>query len=180
MAGYDWSKGMSNNAVNAYENGEKPLSKWTKKEILSELENLGWNIENFKKFKVSDLKSELLEKSSWHHTSKFFNETNFYCIEEGLEENEALARLNSCVEKEILKKQQEEEAINNLQFKCGDIIYNSSVYGAPQLWLILSIDNNGCAELLNVCDHGINHGRWIMNANILNLPNSWDKWELYF
>lgn len=33
MAGYSgWS--MSNNAVTAYEDGEKPLSRWTKVDIL--------------------------------------------------------------------------------------------------------------------------------------------------
>ena len=37
MAGYrEYS--MSNNAVAAYENGENPLSKQTKKEILEEVE----------------------------------------------------------------------------------------------------------------------------------------------
>lgn len=33
MAGY-YGYSMSNNAVEAYENGEMPISKWTKKEIV--------------------------------------------------------------------------------------------------------------------------------------------------
>lgn len=37
MAGYSgWS--MSNNAVDAYSNGEKPLSKWTKADIFDTIE----------------------------------------------------------------------------------------------------------------------------------------------
>jgi hypothetical protein len=37
MAGYNgWS--MSNNAVDAYENGEMPLSKWNKEAILDAIE----------------------------------------------------------------------------------------------------------------------------------------------
>ena len=49
MAGYNgWS--MSNNAVMAYKDGEKPLSKWTKKDILDAIEkqavNLQCSIEN--------------------------------------------------------------------------------------------------------------------------------------
>lgn len=37
MAGYKgWS--MSNNAVAAYENGEMPISKWSKKEIIKRIE----------------------------------------------------------------------------------------------------------------------------------------------
>lgn len=38
MAGYN-GYSMSNNAVAAYQNGEKPLSKWTKKEILNQISN---------------------------------------------------------------------------------------------------------------------------------------------
>ena len=36
MAGYD-NYSMSNNAVAAYQTGEKPKSKWTKKDIMEEL-----------------------------------------------------------------------------------------------------------------------------------------------
>lgn len=94
MAGYDWKNGMSNNAVDAYENGEKPLSKWNKTEILNAISELGWNADLFKGFKVSDLKEVLLEESSWHHTSKFFNETSFYQISPYMFEEKALAILN--------------------------------------------------------------------------------------
>lgn len=38
MAGYN-GYSMSNNAVAAYQDGEKPLSKWTKKEILNRIAN---------------------------------------------------------------------------------------------------------------------------------------------
>ena len=37
MAGYNGFS-MSNNAVEAYENGEKPLSKWRKSDILETIE----------------------------------------------------------------------------------------------------------------------------------------------
>lgn len=36
MAGYH-NYSMSNNAVAAYENNEKPLSKWTKQEIINQV-----------------------------------------------------------------------------------------------------------------------------------------------
>ena len=39
MAGYKGFS-MSNNAVAAYESGEKPISKWTKREILSMIKSL--------------------------------------------------------------------------------------------------------------------------------------------
>ena len=74
---------MSNNAVEAYENGEKPLSKWTKSAILTELAELDAPVEvqNIAKTLSLDvLKDLFLYKSSWHHTSKMYNRTDFYSV----------------------------------------------------------------------------------------------------
>lgn len=73
MAGYNgWS--MSNNAVQAYEDGEKPLSKWTKQTFIETIAGMtGKDEEEVKKalkpYAVSTLRSQLLSLSSWHHTS---------------------------------------------------------------------------------------------------------------
>lgn len=77
MAGYD-GYSMSNNAVAAYESGEKPLSQWTKGDIISEIERLvsakeidiSFDIANLKKVPVSTLKDVCLKQTSWHHTSE--------------------------------------------------------------------------------------------------------------
>lgn len=74
---------MSNNAVDAYDNGEMPLSKWTKTAILNELVELDADseiIELAKKMTVKQLKDIFLYKSSWHHTSKMYNRTDFYSV----------------------------------------------------------------------------------------------------
>lgn len=72
---------MSNRAVQAYQCGEKPLSRWTKKEIISAIAELDANkAELFKKVKLPVLKSEVLSYSSWHHTSSHCNPTDFYSI----------------------------------------------------------------------------------------------------
>ena len=86
MAGYN-GYSMSNNAVAAYENGEKPLSKWTKKEIINQIEQreeieLNCSLEMLKKLSLKSLKENCLWCSSWHHTSNYFNETNFYDLDE--------------------------------------------------------------------------------------------------
>lgn len=90
MAGYS-GYSMSNNAVDAYSDGEKPLSKWTKKDLINAVfdyiksnpdEKISFNMENLKKVPLSVLKSALLYKSSWHHTSEFFNQTDFYSLDE--------------------------------------------------------------------------------------------------
>lgn len=68
MAGYDWSEGKSNNAVIAEESGlmtASRLAKWASR----------WK--RFRGCTASDIK-EILSPSEWHHTSKFFNRTNYY------------------------------------------------------------------------------------------------------
>lgn len=88
MAGYNGFS-MSNNAVAAYRDGEKPLSKWTKKEILNRIANqieqeeleLHCSLALLKKLSLKALKENCLCCSSWHHTSNYFNETNFYDVD---------------------------------------------------------------------------------------------------
>lgn len=85
MAGYSgWS--MSNNAVAAYEDGEKPLSKWRKIDILEAIEGsemeFKCSIEKLRKLPVKILKELCLRYSSWHHTSNHYNETDFYSLDE--------------------------------------------------------------------------------------------------
>ena len=88
MAGYNGFS-MSNNAVAAYESGEKPLSKWTKTNILEEIGKtireeeltLNFSMEKLKKLNAKTLKQICLYRSSWHHTSKHYNKTDFYSID---------------------------------------------------------------------------------------------------
>lgn len=86
MAGYHgWS--MSNNAVAAYNNGEKTLSKWTKNAILQAVAKIDpEKAELLAGVKLSVLKSNILSANSWHHTSKFYNETDFYSVEQDVVE----------------------------------------------------------------------------------------------
>lgn len=70
---------MSCRALQAYENGEKPLSKRKKEEIL---ELLSQESElDFSDMTLSMLKEYFLIKSGWHHTGKFYNKTAFYRFE---------------------------------------------------------------------------------------------------
>jgi hypothetical protein len=61
MAGYNWQRGKSNNAVDAERDNCFPASTLAKK--------LGVSAEAIRK---------TLEPSEWHHTSGWFNETNYY------------------------------------------------------------------------------------------------------
>lgn len=84
MAGYN-GYSMSNNAVAAYADGEMPLSKWTKAAILEAIfENCEIAEEKadlFRKMTTKELKDAFLRQSSWHHTSKFYNCTNFHSLD---------------------------------------------------------------------------------------------------
>lgn len=77
-------KSMSVRAARAYESGEKPLSKWTKKEIIQIVEDMefeNFSMDNFKKLHLATLKAFILKISSWHHTGALFSETDFYEID---------------------------------------------------------------------------------------------------
>lgn len=77
---------MSNNAKTAYSKGSKPLSKWTKKDIIDRIDevikgyNLPLNIDDYKKMRMSELKN-YLKKQGYHHTSKYYNITDFYDLD---------------------------------------------------------------------------------------------------
>ena len=79
---------MSNRAAEAYENGEKPLSKWTKKAIIEQIEeyikdsSISCPIEDLKKVPALVLKNLVLKRSSWHHTSYYANATDFYSVDQ--------------------------------------------------------------------------------------------------
>ena len=84
MAGYNGFS-MSNNAVAAYEDGEKPLSKWTKADIFDTIKDteieFKCSIEKLRKLPVKVLKEVCLRYSSWHHTSNHYNKTDFYSLD---------------------------------------------------------------------------------------------------
>jgi len=116
MAGYK-GHSMSNNAVDAYTSGEKPYSKWNKANILEWL-NEDFTEEQVKKLEAMplDILKGLLVQSSWHHTSKHYNETDFYSVSIGLAEdllnmsNEELAmKIESNKQHKIKQKEKLEQ-----------------------------------------------------------------------
>lgn len=87
MAGYN-GYSMSNNAVTAYEDGERPFSKWTKAAVIERIEQLiedcdvELRIDKTALFalRAPALKKLVLRKASWHHTSGWYNATDFYDV----------------------------------------------------------------------------------------------------
>lgn len=80
MAGYN-GYSMSNNAVQAYNDGEKPMSKWTKTAILEALKGIGTSkLALLRKVDAATLKRRFLVRTSYHHTSSRYNKTDFYTV----------------------------------------------------------------------------------------------------
>lgn len=80
---------MSERAAAAYDMGEKPFSKWTKSKIIErlkkliasgELESNAEEIKRIEKLAAKTVKYAFLQKTSWHHTGKYYNETDFYDV----------------------------------------------------------------------------------------------------
>lgn len=86
--GYDGNS-MSNRARAAYDLGEKPMSKWTKDEIieavldyLDETEaETAISIDEIKALPAWLLRQEFLTYRSWHHTGALYNTTDFYGLD---------------------------------------------------------------------------------------------------
>ena len=74
MSGYD-GYSMSNRARQAYADGKMPLSKIKKKD----LEDAGIDV-SLAEFKKA-AKAGIIQPSEWHHTSKRYNQTDFYDLE---------------------------------------------------------------------------------------------------
>lgn len=72
MAGYNYAKSMSNNAVYAKSNGKMPLSKIT----ISMLQDAGW--EETKKLADALAKRGIWKPCEWHHCSGWYNKVKFY------------------------------------------------------------------------------------------------------
>ncbi len=116
--GYIGNK-MSVRAYEAYESGERPLSKWTKTMIVNTVLDYRDDFEYDELNKYSkDVLKCFLTYSSWHHTGSYFNETTFYSLDESFIENEKDYILKVLDEKvKELKKEKEEKKIQKVEEK---------------------------------------------------------------
>lgn len=86
--GYD-GQSMSNRARAAYDLGEKPMSKWTKDEIIEAVldyldetkAETAISVDEIKALPAWLLRQEFLTYRSWHHTGALYNTTDFYGLD---------------------------------------------------------------------------------------------------
>lgn len=125
--GYD-GYSMSNNARAAYEDGEMPLSKWTKEAICVRIdvvlaenflpEEIGFTLELLKSLPASALKDLVLRRCGWHHTSDRYNRTDFYDVSVA-----ALEHLTDAEIVEAKEKKRESAQKPAPKIRRGSIIY---------------------------------------------------------
>lgn len=114
---------MSNRAVDAYEDGEMPLSKWTKKMIINEVvEHEHFTEEELKKYPKKVLAEYFLFESSWHHTSSYCNKTYFYSIDEYIAEEGSIEELKK-IKKRYAPERKPKKEIKKLEVKKAHITY---------------------------------------------------------
>lgn len=114
---------MSNRAVDAYEDGEMPLSKWTKKMIISKVvEHEHFTEEELKKYHKNVLAEYFLFESSWHHTSKFCNATDFYSIDEDIAKEGSIKELEE-IKKRYTPERKPKKEIKKLEARKAHITY---------------------------------------------------------
>lgn len=116
--GYIGNK-MSVRAYEAYESGEKPLSKWTKNDIIECVLNVRNDFQE-KELKIysKEVLKAFLICSSWHHTGSYFNETNFYSLDLDFIELSKIEIIQVLEKKKKdLEKEKKEKKILKLQ-KC--------------------------------------------------------------
>lgn len=76
------NQSMSVRASQAYGRGLKPLSKWSKADIIEGVADYGaWDAETLRKYPKAVLADFFLAYAEWHHTGKMFNETCFFEVD---------------------------------------------------------------------------------------------------
>lgn len=131
MAGYN-GYSMSNNAIQAYKDGERPISKWTKTAILDAIAQavttgdlvLKCDIKAIKTLPINVLKDIALYKSSWHHTSSHYNKTDFYSLD--LDALEVLTDEKIQTLKETSEKAKTNEIQHDQRWKCAFLVWSGT------------------------------------------------------
>lgn len=136
MSGY-WGNRMSNNAVKAYAEGEKPYSKWKKKDIISKIEEmtaheglkLNCSITDLKLLPADALKEHCLCRSSYHHTGKYYQKTDFYSLDSSTISGltyEAVAGILSTYKEMQKEKKARKEAETEERWECSFLEWSGS------------------------------------------------------
>ena len=96
---------MSVRAVEAYEQGEMPISRWTKTAIIQAVKGYCFDFDlaydpDIEKKTKAELTKEFLEYKSWHHSSRTAREVEFF----GLNEDAVCRSFEQMSEEQIIER----------------------------------------------------------------------------
>lgn len=153
MSGY-CGYAKSNNAVQAESEGKYPLSKWSKKLVLIEMKKQCLDddfIKAVKKCTMNFIKEKLLKSYEYHHTSLYYNVTDYYELEFDKYDtaDELLNDFNTFKSEQKNQKSQKSQTEKQEQYKCRFLIWS------------------GTRRHPKVTEHeeiGIIHGNWFYSS----------------
>lgn len=122
-------KKMSENAENAYNLGEKPFSKWEKQDFLKLFD--GELKKQISKLTLNELKSKFLKYASWHHTSSFYNKTEFYEIDQKKVDEFTIDEINTIITKRT-KTQKEDIFFITAKIEYVEFVGTSARFKHPE------------------------------------------------
>lgn len=133
MSGY-YNYSMSNNAIAAYESGEKPLSKWKKSEIIEGIKTAidendlkrQFKFELLAKLTTVELKNLVLTRSSWHHTSNYFNKTDFYKIDVEKIEKITNSQIDKILAEHKKTKKEKTDVETPIKWRCSFLVWSGT------------------------------------------------------
>lgn len=191
-------KKMSRNAIAAYIRGEKPLSKWAKKEMLDNISEIFECNEkepeiDFSKLTLQELKDNFLRRTAWHHTGAMYNITNFYEVNEKL----VMDFTKEDFENAISKRKPRKKSVKNpdadfekiVSEKTDDaflklnVVYNSQVLKLKTLDGVVKRFAEGKMDLESTFNSAvekiIKNDKWKIEQ-WTNLPNTHWRWEYVY
>lgn len=100
--GYDGIS-MSWNARDAYASGERPLSRWTKADIVESVREINPEID-ISRLSLRTLKVRFLVQSCWHHTGMYYRKTYFYFVDDDYVGNLTQADVDDLYQEQLSQK----------------------------------------------------------------------------
>lgn len=118
---------MSVRAANRYDENIKPLSKWTKTEIIEILESYDFQgkdftINDLKKIPAPVLKNLFLIYDSWHHTSSYYNQTSFYSFDDEIFDALTKEEINATIK----RFKEEKKKVTEETWKCEYLVWSGT------------------------------------------------------
>lgn len=112
------------------------MSKWSKGEILQEIRiyakenNINIDMEKLNKVSLPVLRESFLYKTAYHHTSKFYNSTDFYAIDfdtvNEMVDLESVQKLLELTEEEKMLKKQEKKEDSPEMWECAYLVWGGT------------------------------------------------------